>query len=158
MHQPSHPTVPIDPSWIMLIVDDDAVSRRIVMEYLAKTGIKNRIIEAEGGLEAIAILEDVGLRPVLVLLDVEMPAPTGLGVLRWIRSAPRLAGVPVVMLTGSSELDQIDEAYELGIATYLVKPVGFAALTEALRNLNLPSVLLPPPVQQTASPAETFDR
>jgi len=92
-------------------------------------------------LETIAALESAP-RPALVLLDLEMPGKTGLEVLAWLRADVRLATVPVVRLSASSGIDEVDGAYALGISSYLVKPVGFAAMQDIIRQLNLPWALL----------------
>ena len=66
--------------------------------------------------------------PALVLLDLKLPRRSGLEVLRWIRSQPHLATMPVVVLTSSSEGEDIQKAYALGANSYLQKPVAFNGL------------------------------
>ena len=127
----------------VLVADDDAVARELVVRYLRKLNLRNRVVLAPDGAAAISALGAMTAAPPLVLLDLEMPQQSGLDVLRWLRARPDLAQVPVVMLTASATLDDIDEAYRLGIASYLVKPVGFAALQDVVRALTLPWVLLP---------------
>jgi two-component system, response regulator len=127
----------------VLVADDDAVARELVVRYLRKLNLRNRVVMAPDGAAAISALGAMTTAPPLVLLDLEMPQQSGLDVLRWLRARPDLVQVPVVMLTASATLDDIDEAYRLGIASYLVKPVGFAALQDVVRALTLPWVLLP---------------
>ena len=133
----------VDERWVVVVVDDDELARMLVTRYLAKLGLRNPVVQAADGDEGVQKLSDETLRPVLVLLDMRMPGRSGLEVLRWIRGTPRLASTPVVMLTGSAELEEVDEAYALGIASYLVKPVGFAALQDVLRQADLPWAILP---------------
>lgn len=129
--------------WPVVVVDDDELARALVVQHLRKLKLLNRVVEAVDGDAACTVLSGLADPPVLVLLDLEMPGRSGLEVLSWLRSHPLLGRVPVVMLTGSAELDQVDAAYELGIASYLVKPVGFGALQDVVRQLDLPWALLP---------------
>lgn len=125
----------------ILLVDDDDVARELVLRYLRKLHLRNPVVEAADGERALEILEG-GEVPALVLLDLELPGQSGLDVLRWARARPSLAGLPVVMLTGSAEITQVDAAYALGISSYLVKPVGFAGLQDVIHQLDLPWQLL----------------
>lgn len=75
--------------------------------------------------------------PVLMLLDLKLPRKSGFEVLEWLRQQPGLKRLLVVVLTSSQENIDINRAYELGANSYLVKPVGFAALLELVKNLNL---------------------
>lgn len=133
----------VDERWVVVVADDDEMARDLVVRYFAKLKLANRVVHACDGEHAVRVLSDEGLRPALVLLDLEMPGRSGLDVLRWVRGEHRLAEVPVVMLTASAELDEVDEAYALGISSYLVKPVGFAALQDVVRQLGLPWALVP---------------
>lgn len=137
------PQAPVDDRCVVLVADDDEIARELVVRYFAKLNLRNRVVLACDGDEAVRILSAEGLRPVLVLLDQEMPGRSGLEVLRWLRDDARVAAVPVVMLTGSAALHEVDEAYALGVSCYLVKPVGFAALEDVLRQLSLPWALVP---------------
>lgn len=111
--------------WPIVVVDDDELARALVVRHLRKLGLCNPVVEAVDGDAACEVLAGLGSRPALMLLDLEMPGRSGLEVLRWVRGQESLADLPVLMLTGSAELDEVDAAYELGIASYLVKPVGF---------------------------------
>lgn len=131
----------------LLIVEDDPVSVQLLQVHLGLLGLVNPQVVATTGEAAIAQLtrclqaEDL---PALVLLDGHLPGRDGLSVLTWIREQELLADLPVVMLTGESRVDWISEAYGLGIASYLVKPVGIDALTGVIRSLPLRWGLLGP--------------
>jgi len=131
----------------VLVAEDDPQTRRVFVRLLEKLGIGNPVIFATDGQEAIDYVTGVSTgsepAPVLIVLDLNMPRRSGLDVLRWLREGDRLPSVPVVMLTGSSDLADVTESHELGAASYLVKPVGFAALNDVIRNLNLRWALLP---------------
>lgn len=130
----------------LVVADDDELARALVVRYFHKLNLRNRVVQATDGAAAKAELATLEVAPCLVLLDLDMPVSSGLDVLRWLRTESAFPHVPVVMLTASATLDDIDEAYRLGIASYLVKPVGFAALREVLRELALPWTLLEPVV------------
>ena len=131
-------------NWVVLVVDDDAAARKLVIRFLEKLRLRNPLVEAVDGEDAIAKLSEEANHPVLVLLDMQMPGRSGIEVLRWMRDQPRLRDVPVVVLSGFAELDDMDGMYALGIVSYLVKPVGFPALGDLLRQVDLPWMLMPP--------------
>jgi len=137
----------------IMVVDDDEMARELAVRYLQKLNLRNQVLQAGDGAAAIEALRAMEVAPSLVLLDLDMPVRSGLDVLCWLRSGSALAHVPVVMLTASATLDDIDEAYRLGIASYLVKPVGFSALSDVLRALALPWVLLEPSAGHGPLPA-----
>lgn len=87
--------------------------------------------------------------PILILLDLKLPRRSGHEVLEWLRQQPDLKRLPVIMLTSSREILDVNQSYELGVNSYLVKPIGFAALVEMLKTLNLYWLMLnePPEVQ-----------
>jgi CheY-like chemotaxis protein len=119
---------------------------------LSRAGIVNPTVVMVDGLAAASYLvrgADVGgeaaARPVLVLLDLGIPGLAGLDLLVAIRSVAGPRELPVVILTGSAESADIDRAFEAGANAYLVKPVAFKALTDALDNLGLARAILPNP-------------
>jgi CheY-like chemotaxis protein len=83
--------------------------------------------------------------PMLMLLDLKLPRRSGHEVLEWIRQQPDIKRLPVIMLTSSRETIDVNQAYELGVNSYLVKPIGFTALVEMLRTLNLYWLMLNEP-------------
>ncbi len=87
--------------------------------------------------------------PLLMLLDLKLPRRSGHEVLEWLRQQPDLKRLPVIMLTSSREIIDVNQSYDLGVNSYLVKPIGFTALVEMLRTLNLYWLMLnePPEVQ-----------
>ena len=94
--------------------------------------------------DAIAFLSDEGsygdLDPVqpfsFALLDVRLPGKSGLDLLEWMGHTPKLAQVPVVMLSGSSDPEQIHRAFRLGAKSYLIKPVGFDPLVRLVEGVH----------------------
>ncbi|GAX40302.1 two-component response regulator [Tolypothrix sp. NIES-4075] len=80
--------------------------------------------------------------PVLILLDLKLPRRSGHEILAWLRQQPEIKRLPVIMLTSSKENMDINQAYDLGANSYLVKPVGLTALVEVVQTLNLYWLLL----------------
>lgn len=127
----------------IVVVDDDDLARTLIRHYLVKMALANPVLEAEDGERAVRLLSELPYPPALVLLDMHMPHRNGLEVLSWLRAAPATSQTPVVMLTGSAGLEDVDGAYALGVSSYLVKPVGFTALQDIIRQLGLPWALVP---------------
>ncbi|HEX9411648.1 MAG TPA: response regulator [Actinomycetota bacterium] len=134
----------------ILLVEDDRGQSRLVERVFRKAGVANPLRIFHEGNGALAYLEgQEGYAdrtrfplPVLVLLDVHIPGRSGLELLTWLRQQPALERIPVVMLSGSSESEDIDRAFELGANSYLVKPVAFDALLDTVSGLGLPWMIL----------------
>ncbi len=130
----------------VFVVEDDAVSRMLMCACLTGLGLMNPAVELADGDEAIEELrrlmaEEADSLPVLVVLDRRLPGISGMDVLRWMRLQPELRAVPIVMLSGDDDAAGVTEAYQLGVRSYLVKPVGFAALGLVVREMGLPWLL-----------------
>ncbi|MEG4208339.1 response regulator [Microcoleus sp. Pol7_A1] len=74
--------------------------------------------------------------PAIILLDLKLPRRSGHEVLVWLKQQPELKRLPVVMLTSSKETIDVKRAYDLGVNSYLVKPIGFASLLEMMQSFN----------------------
>ncbi|UNU26160.1 response regulator [Microcoleus vaginatus] len=74
--------------------------------------------------------------PAIILLDLKLPRRSGHEVLVWLKQQPELKRLPVVMLTSSSQTLDVKRAYDLGVNSYLVKPVGFASLVEMMQSFS----------------------
>jgi response regulator of citrate/malate metabolism len=113
----------------VLVVDDDFMVARVHRGYVERVRGFRVVAEAHTGAAAIAAVDE--LRPDLVLLDIYLPDLTGLQVLAHLRGREDLA-VDVIVVTAARDVDTIREAMLGGVAQYLVKPFGFAALRERL--------------------------
>lgn len=107
-----------------MVVEDDLLARSVLEHMLGTRGY--RVLGACDGDAAIRLVSSE--RPDLVLLDVMMPGPDGLQVLRWMKSSTDFPNIPVVMLTARAKESDITSAFELGASDYIVKPF----LTEEL--------------------------
>lgn len=101
----------------VLIVEDDAVSSRLLQIHLEKSGLDTHI--ARDGQEALQVAEE--LRPDLIVLDVMMPKMNGFEVCEHIRRIPDLQDVPIIFLTGEEQEQKIIQAYDLGADDYISK-------------------------------------
>lgn len=104
----------------VLVVDDDVVSRMVLMHLIDSCG-KFDIVEAEDGLDAWNQLEG-GLRPSICFCDLRMPHLSGIELLQRVKSNPELSPMPFVLVTSATEKDVIQEASSAGVAGYIVKP------------------------------------
>lgn len=130
----------------VLVVDDDPGSRLLVDSCLSRLGLANPRVELPDGDQAIAELRRCRAQgpdhlPVLVLLDRHPADLQGPDVLRWMRMDPSFEDVPVVVLSSDESAHAVTEAYDLGVRSYLVKPVAFQALGAVVRDLGLPWLL-----------------
>ena len=128
----------------ILHVEDDPNDVLLVNRAIQKSNAAMIVRSVTDGDQALAYLagrESFADRqefplPHLVLLDLKMPRKSGLEVLAWIRQQPRLKRMVVVIFTSSKHDQDINRAYELGANSYLVKPVGFDALQETMKQVN----------------------
>lgn len=138
---------------MILLVEDDPNDVLLIRRAFAKANLANPLHVVGDGDAAVAYLSGAapyGDRerhpmPVLVLLDLKLPRKSGLEVLQWMRGQADLKRLPVVVLTSSREGTDINRAYDLGVNSYLVKPVGFDALLEMVKALNLYWMILNQP-------------
>ena len=108
----------------ILHVEDSADDVLLTAMAFRRAGVSVQIDVATNGDEAIAALQPGALTspPACVLLDIKLPIKSGLEVLSWIRSQPRIKRLPVIMLTSSLLPKDINDAYDLGANSYLIKP------------------------------------
>jgi two-component system response regulator len=130
---------------VILLVEDNPNDRLLTIRALKRHNIANGIVEAKDGQEALDYLfgegvhagRDIVIQPQLVLLDLKLPKVDGLEVLQRMRAVDRTRYVPVVMLTSSSEQQDIMSSYDFGANSYIRKPVDFDQFVEAARQLGL---------------------
>jgi CheY-like chemotaxis protein len=126
----------------ILLVDDSVDDVELLLAALKRTDLENEIITLRDGNEALDYLYRRGnfadrKDPAFILLDIKMPKVTGLEVLARIKADENLKKIPVVMLTSSNQRSDIDTSYNLGSNAYVVKPVAFSQLIEAVRYLGV---------------------
>lgn len=129
----------------ILLVEDSPDDALLIQRACRKANLANPVELVRDGEEAVAYLsgatpyEDRARfpLPVFMLLDLKLPRRSGLEVLGWVREQPALRRLPVVVLTSSRESVDVNRAYDLGVNSYLTKPVGFEALIEMVKSINL---------------------
>jgi DNA-binding response OmpR family regulator len=128
----------IDSTKLILLVEDDPDHELLTIRALKKSQIANEVRVARDGEEAIdLLLGDNKVRPQVILLDLKLPKIDGLEVLRRIREADSTKMLPVVVLTSSDEERDVVRSYQLGVNSYIRKPVNFNDFAEATRQLGM---------------------
>jgi len=122
----------------LLLVEDNPNDVELTLHVFRKYKVANSIKVVRDGAEALALLCEGGLNvlPKLILLDLKLPKVNGLEVLGKLKSDPRTKQVPIVVLTSSREDRDLYMCYELGVNSYIVKPVDFSQFTESIRQLG----------------------
>jgi CheY-like chemotaxis protein len=130
---------------IILLVEDNPDDEALAIRALKRHHIGNEIVVARDGVEALDYLfgigahadRDVTNQPSVILLDLKLPRVDGLEVLRQLRADVRTRFLPVVILTTSSEEQDVISSYSLGCNSYICKPVDFVQFSEAIRQLGM---------------------
>jgi two-component system response regulator len=138
----------------ILLVEDNPDDEALTLRALQKNNIRNEVVVAHDGAEAIDYLFGTGtftgrnieVLPQVVLLDLKLPKLDGLSVLRKLRADPRTKLLPIVILTSSIEEQDRLSGYDLGANSYVRKPVDFNQFIEAIRHLGLYWLILNEPV------------
>ena len=130
---------------VILLVEDNPSDVGLTKRALDKSAITNKLVVAEDGQEALDYVfcsgahsaRNIADMPVLVLLDLKLPRIDGMEVLRRIRADPRTRRIPVVILTSSSEEQDVAAGYDLGTNSYIRKPVDFRQFAEVIKQVGL---------------------
>jgi len=140
---------------VILLVEDNPDDEELTRRALVKSNVSNPLVVVRDGAEALDYLfargahagRDPAEIPQVILLDLKLPKVDGLEVLRQIRADPRTKLYPVVILTSSTEDQDLLRGYGLGANSYIRKPVDFSQFVEAVRQLGLYWLVLnqPPP-------------
>ena len=129
----------------ILLVEDNLQDLELAQRALRKANLANHIHVARDGAEALEFIfcegayaeRKIESPPKLILLDLKLPKVDGLEVLRRIKGDPRTRTIPVVVLTSSKEQNDVVKSYELGVNSYIVKPVNFERFVEAVQHLGI---------------------
>ena len=124
----------------ILLVEDNPLDVDLTLRAFKRRKLVNPILVARDGEEALAWVprwEAGEIQPVVILLDLNMPRIDGLTVLRTLKAHPVLRRIPIVILTTSNEDRDIQTAYDLGVNSYIVKPVGFDNFMEVAQHIEL---------------------
>jgi len=122
----------------ILLVEDNLEDVAFAERILKRHKLQKNLVVAASGTEALEALERCdkdGKNPNLILLDINLPDISGIELLTRIKKDARFSRIPVVILTGSNEDEDIQKSYDLGASSYLVKPISKDALMLVVENL-----------------------
>lgn len=128
----------------LLMADDDEDDRLFARNALKKSRLANKIRFVEDGQELLDYLHHTGNyadpklapRPGLILLDLDMPRVDGMAALKAIKSSPELRSIPIVILTTSTAEQDIVQSYDLGVNSFITKPVTFDQLVAVMEGVT----------------------
>jgi two-component system, response regulator len=135
---------------MVLLVEDNPDDEELTLRALRKANVANEIVVARDGNEALEFLfgegrhagRDPTVMPAVVLLDLKLPKLNGIDVLGRVRADPRTRLVPIVVLTSSSEDEDMLRSYRTGANSFVRKPVEFGAFANAVTQLGAYWMLL----------------
>jgi two-component system response regulator len=143
----------------ILLVEDNPTDLELALRVFRKHELANRIEVARDGAEALDFLFGEGAHagrgglqiPKVILLDLKLPKIGGIEVLRRIKGDPRTRMIPIVVLTSSREEKDLLESYQLGVNSYIVKPVDFDQFSDCLKQIGIYWLLSNAPPKLNAS-------
>lgn len=124
----------------ILLVEDNPMDLDLTLRAFSKKKFSNQVHVARDGEEALAFMprwEAGETLPAVILLDINMPKINGLEVLRQLKAHERFRRIPVVVLTSSREDRDLNTAYDLGVNSYIEKPVSFNKFMEVAEHIEL---------------------
>lgn len=137
----------------VLLVEDSDEDAELVIRSLKKHNLGNNLVHVSDGVEALDFIfargkfsdRSVGDIPKVILMDLKMPKMDGLQVLKEIKKDDRTKMIPVIMMTSSKEEKDIVDSYQLGVNSFIVKPVGFENFSKAVAEFGMYWLLINQP-------------
>lgn len=133
----------------ILLVEDNPYEAELAIRGLKKHNFANNLHHIDDGADALDFIFGRGKyansqadTPKLILLDIKLPRVDGIEILRQIKSNEKTKSIPVVVLTSSKENQDVKACYELGVNSYIVKPVDFDSFAKAVAELGMYWMLL----------------
>jgi len=129
----------------ILLVEDKATDAELTLRALKRHNLANRVLWVKDGQEALDYMfatgayadRSPGSDPKLILLDIKLPKISGVDVLRRLKGDERTRSIPVTMLTSSAEERDVIESYQLGVNSYIVKPVDFTKFVDTVSEVGM---------------------
>lgn len=133
----------------ILLVEDNMNDAELIIRALRKVNLANHLVHVKDGAEALDFIfakgefsnREIKKTPRVILLDIKMPRVDGIEVLRQIKANEETKLIPVVIMTSSKEEQDIIKSYQLGVNSFVVKPVDFKDFAKAVSELGLYWVL-----------------
>jgi len=137
--------MPVNEQIEILFIEDNPYEAELTIRNLKKYNLANNLKHIDDGAEAVDYIFNKGVyansehsgRPRLILLDLKLPKVSGLEILRLLKANEGTKAIPVVVLTSSKEDKDVIESYELGVNSYIVKPVNFESFSKAITDLGM---------------------
>ena len=128
----------------IVMIEDDEGHARLIEKNIRRAGVNNPVAPFANGTDALRYLfgaDGSGLvnkgKPLLILLDLNLPDMTGVDILKKVKTNEHLKRVPVVVLTTTDDAIEIQRCYDLGCKVYITKPVNYENFANAIRQLGL---------------------
>ncbi|MDB5510829.1 MAG: hypothetical protein JWR08_312 [Enterovirga sp.] len=128
----------------IIMIEDDEGHARLIEKNIRRAGVTNEVVPFTDGTSAVAYLlgEDGtgkvnATKPLLILLDLNLPDMTGVDILKVVKENEHLRRTPVVVLTTTDDQREIQRCYDLGCNVYITKPVNYEGFSNAIRQLGL---------------------
>ncbi|MBI5030866.1 MAG: response regulator [Chloroflexi bacterium] len=133
----------MDPLKRILLVEDDPKDMELTLNALCEHHLVNEVVVARDGVEALDYLyrrntfaQRSDGNPAVMLLDLKMPRLDGIEVIKQVKMDAQLQSIPIVVLTSSREVSDLEQAYKLGVNAYVVKPVHFPEFVQAVKEIG----------------------
>jgi two-component system response regulator len=131
----------------LLLVEDSPHDAELTLRALKRNNLTNTVVHVKDGAEALDFIfggggEDIGNKPKAILLDLKLPKVGGIEVLERLKEDERTKSIPVIVLTSSREDTDLQRCYELGVNSYIVKPVEFESFVKAVSDMGFYWLLL----------------
>lgn len=129
----------------ILLIEDNPHEAQLVIRTLKKNNLANHLLHIDDGAEALSFIfatqkysdRKIEDHPKLILLDLKLPKVDGLEILKQVKSDERTKSIPVIVLTSSREEQDLIKSYQLGVNSYIVKPVDFESFSKSVTELGL---------------------
>jgi len=123
----------------IVMIEDDEGHARLIEKNIRRAGVSNEITSFRDGTSALAFLFEKRSpdRPILILLDLNLPDMTGIDILQQVKADEHLRRAPVVVLTTTDDRTEVQRCYDLGCNVYVTKPVEYESFANAIRQLGL---------------------
>jgi CheY-like chemotaxis protein len=122
----------------VLLIEDDSIDAKTITRAFAELKIHNKLVHVTNGEEALNYLRNSrNKKPCVIILDLSMPKMDGVEFLRTVKPDENLKQIPVVVLTASSQEQDVADSFNLGVAGYITKPANYEGFVEKLKTIQL---------------------